>query len=64
MKEYEVTDGPEFSTAAWTRAKSNIGCAFPNLPYFQNGDTKITETLAIHRYIADNWAPELLGRDA
>jgi len=61
LKEYTVTDGPEFSTAEWTQAKPKIGFTFPNLPYFQNGDTKITETLAVHRYIADSWAPELLG---
>ena len=37
---------------------------FPNLPYFFDGpDFKLTESLAIHKYIADKWQPELLGRD-
>lgn len=37
---------------------------FANLPYFIHGDTKITETLAIHHYIAEVWDKTLLGKDA
>lgn len=37
------------------------GMDFPNLPYFIDGDVKISETLAIHHYIAAKWKPELLG---
>lgn len=44
--------------------KFNLGLDFPNLPYFIDGDYKITETLAIHAYIAEKWNPELLGKDA
>ena len=36
---------------------------FPNLPYFLDLDNnKVTETLAIHYYIADKWNPDLLGK--
>ena len=34
---------------------------FPNLPYFKDGNVKISETLAIHQYIADKWDPSVLG---
>ena len=34
---------------------------FPNLPYFIDGDFKLTETNAIMKYIAAKHGPELLG---
>jgi glutathione S-transferase len=37
---------------------------FPNLPYFFDGDFKMTETMPIHKYIAEKYKPELLGKDA
>jgi len=36
----------------WLQDKFNLGLDFPNLPYYIDGDTKITGTLAISRYIA------------
>lgn len=42
--------------------KLNLGLEFPNLPYLINGDTKLTETLAIHHYIAEVWDQSLLGK--
>ena len=67
-KYYEVhsegknEDGSEkWSTKEWTDVKFNLGLDFPNLPYFIDGDFSITETVAVHRYIAAKWAPELLG---
>jgi len=63
MVEYEVGDGPEFSTQVWTNIKPTLGMAFPNLPYFWDGDLKMSETAAIHKYVADKWNPELLGKD-
>ena len=38
-----------------------MGLEFPNLPYFIDGNLKMTETKAIHQYVADKWMPELLG---
>ena len=35
---------------------------FCNLPYIIDGNTKISETLAVHQYIASKYKPELLGR--
>ena len=62
MIEYEVTDGPEFSKASWFDVKFKLGLPYPNLPYLMDEDVKLTETIAIHRYLADKYMPELLGR--
>ena len=34
----------------------------PALPYFVDGSTKISQTTAIHQYIAEKWNKELLGK--
>ena len=62
MVEYELGDGPEFSAASWLNVKHTLGLKYPNLPYLFDGDVKLTETIAIHRYLADRYRPELLGR--
>ena len=64
LEEYEQGDGPDFSRESWMSVKPTMGLDFPNLPYFIDGDFKITETLAILKYVADKWKPELLGKDA
>ena len=61
-KEYAQGNAPEFDKSEWLTAKFNLGLDFPNIPYFMDGDLKMTETFAIHQYIADKWKPELLGR--
>ena len=64
MVEYEQGDGPDFSRATWLDVKFTLGMDFPNLPYLNDGALKITETYAIHKYLADKYKPELLGKDA
>lgn len=46
------------------RDKKELGLEFPNIPYLIHGDTKITETIAIHQYIAEEWDNTLLGKNA
>lgn len=57
---YEMTDGPEFSREEWTSVKYSLGLEFPNLPYFIDGDVKLTQTSTILRYIAGKY--DLLGK--
>ena len=62
MVEYEQAD--DFNCDAWLSKKFTLGLDFPNLPYFIDGDFKMSETIPIQKYIADKWNPELLGKDA
>jgi glutathione S-transferase len=59
---YAAGPAPEFNREEWLTVKETLGLPFPNLPYFIDGDVKITETAAIHRYIANKWMPELCGK--
>ena len=59
-KRYTQAGEPDFSRAEWMDVKQSLGYDFPNLPYFQDGEMKITESGAIMRYIAAKWKPELL----
>eukprot|EP00112_Aurelia_sp_Birch-Aquarium-sp1_P014664 Seg318.20 transcript_id=Seg318.20/GoldUCD/mRNA.D3Y31 product="Glutathione S-transferase Yb-3" protein_id=Seg318.20/GoldUCD/D3Y31 len=48
---YEQGDGPEFDISCWTSVKFDLGLDFPNLPYYIDGDIKITQSNAILRYL-------------
>ena len=57
-KRYDFVGAP----AEWReKDKTGLGIEFPNLPYFVDGDLKLTESKAVNRYICDKWKPELLG---
>ncbi len=43
-KLYEQGDAPGFEIDSWLSEKHTLGMEFPNLPYFIDGDLKITET--------------------
>lgn len=43
---------PEGVMAEWLADKPNLGLAFPNLPYLIDGNVKLTQSLAIMRYLA------------
>ena len=41
-----------------------MGLKFPSLPYYIDGDTRLTDTMAIMKFIASKYAPDLLGKTA
>ena len=61
---YEQGDAPDFSRQQWFDAKDKLGLPFHDLPYMIDGETKVTETLAIMRYIANKYGSHILGKDA
>ena len=61
MMEYQQGDGPEFSREDWYADKHNLGLEFPSLPYFFDGETKLTDPICIQKYICRKWDPALLG---
>ena len=63
-KMYEVGDGPDFDRSSWLDVKQTLGFEYPNLPYLIDGKVKLTETVAIMKYIAKKYKPELLGNSA
>jgi len=60
-EEYELGDAPDFNPEQWASKKHTLGLEFPNLPYLIDGSLKITETLAIMRYICNKHDPKLMG---
>jgi len=52
-KLYEMTGEPgNWSRSDWLDVKFSLGLEFPNLPYWMEGDIKITETRAILEHLA------------
>jgi glutathione S-transferase len=56
-KLYEFSEGTtiqdiESVIKNWTPEKFTLGLDFPNLPYYIDGDVKLTQSLAIMRYLA------------
>eukprot|EP00826_Nyctotherus_ovalis_P060361 TRINITY_DN8459_c0_g1_i11.p1 TRINITY_DN8459_c0_g1~~TRINITY_DN8459_c0_g1_i11.p1 ORF type:complete len:231 (-),score=87.72 TRINITY_DN8459_c0_g1_i11:144-836(-) len=58
---YELGPPPDFSRADWLKAKFSLGLDFPNLPYLIDSPIKITESIAILRYLCHKFEPRLLG---
>ena len=62
-KAYQQGDAPDYTCDQWEQDKHSLGLAFPNLPYYidEENDVHLTETLAILKYIAHRYKPQLLG---
>ncbi|VDM31429.1 unnamed protein product [Hydatigera taeniaeformis] len=52
-KQYKLGPPPAFDKSAWFSDKFTLGLAIPNLPYYIDGDFKLTQSGAIMEYIAD-----------
>ncbi|XP_077533489.1 glutathione S-transferase-like [Haemaphysalis longicornis] len=50
-KLYKFGPAPDFDRSDWLKEKFTLGLKFPNLPYYIDGDVKITQSLAILRYL-------------
>ncbi|XP_068774588.1 glutathione S-transferase 2-like [Struthio camelus] len=51
-RQYKPGPAPDYDTSDWTKEKEKLGLDFPNLPYLIDGATKLTQSMAILRYIA------------
>ncbi|XP_014886462.1 glutathione S-transferase Mu 1-like isoform X3 [Poecilia latipinna] len=51
-KFYVVGDAPGFDKSGWFNEKFKLGLDFPNLPYLIDGNNKVTQSMAILRYLA------------
>lgn len=49
---YLQGDGPQYSRAEWEKVKFTLGLDFPNLPYYIDGDLKLTQSNTILRHLA------------
>lgn len=58
MKTYIMDDSA--NDKDWTNDKENL-MPFCNLPYLIDGEFKVSETYAVHQYIAAKYCPDLLG---
>lgn len=60
LKNYQTGDAPDYDKSCWYDEKNSLGLDFPNLPYYIDGEVKITQSNAILRYIAQKHA--LIGK--
>ncbi|XP_065911824.1 glutathione S-transferase Mu 3-like [Dysidea avara] len=51
--QYEAGGPPDYDRSCWFSVKETLGLPFPNLPYYIDGDIKITQSNAILRYIGE-----------
>ncbi|XP_064487531.1 glutathione S-transferase Mu 1-like [Ornithodoros turicata] len=50
--ERTYTFGDKFTRDDWLKEKFTLGLDFPNIPYLIDGDVRLTQSLAILRYLA------------
>ncbi|RWS20897.1 glutathione S-transferase Mu 2-like protein, partial [Leptotrombidium deliense] len=59
-KRYTYGTEPDYVCLEWKNDKFNLGLPLPNLPYLFDGDVKLTQSLAILRYLARKY--KLVGQ--
>jgi len=50
-KRYDYAPPPSYEKTEWLQEKFALGLHFPNIPYWIDGDLKITQQVAIMRYL-------------
>ncbi|XP_065301052.1 glutathione S-transferase Mu 1-like [Dermacentor albipictus] len=50
-KQYEIGRPPDYGSTAWLKEKSTLSLTFPDLPYYIDDDVRLTQSLAILRYL-------------
>lgn len=60
-RRYRCGPPPNFDPGLWGKEKYSLGLEFPNLPYYIDGNVKITQSLAIMRHLARKHGME--GKD-
>lgn len=50
-KRYKFGPPPGYDHEEWLKEKFTLGLRFPNLPYYIDEDVKLTQSLAILRYL-------------
>lgn len=58
-KMYAYGPAPEYSRDAWFSEKFTLGLELPNLPYLLDDDIKLTETVAIMKFVCSKWGGDL-----
>ena len=61
--QYEQGEAPDYDRSQWLDKKDDLGLKFPALPYFLDGNLRLTDQGAIMKYIANKYGPELLGKN-
>ncbi|XP_029826112.2 glutathione S-transferase Mu 4-like [Ixodes scapularis] len=59
-RRFEFGQPPDFRNKEWLKEKFTLGLTFPNLPYYIDGNVKLTQSLAILRHLARKY--DLDGR--
>jgi len=64
-KRYEILKKGEneWDASQWTDEKFKLGLTFPNLPWLEDGELKLTQSNAIIRHICRKYNPDLLGKN-
>jgi len=60
-KLYQIGPAPEFQHPEWVADKQTLDVDFPNLPYYIDGDIKLTQSITILRYLARKY--DLIGEN-
>ncbi|KAG0415346.1 hypothetical protein HPB47_007482 [Ixodes persulcatus] len=59
-RRYNFGPAPGYDFGEWGNVKANLGLRYPGLPYYIDGDVKLTQSIAIMRYLGRKHS--LVGR--